>query len=137
MKQESYAINIDHADYKATNAMEIAQQQTHLTKNHQKDLVVFLQKYQKPFSGKLGKYGGKKIKLEVHPDAIPVHARPYSVPRSQLNVFKRELEHLIEIGVLKFMRATEWASPSFIQQKKGNTVRWLLDFRELNKVLKR
>jgi hypothetical protein len=48
-----------------------------------------------------------------------------------------EIKRLTEIGVLECQPLSEWAAPSFIQQKKNNTVRFLSDFRELNKRLVR
>jgi hypothetical protein len=39
--------------------------------------------------------------------------------------------------VLEFQPASEWASPSFIIPKKDNTVRFISDFREVNKRLVR
>ena len=134
---ENYATNIDPADYKEYDPEAIAKEQTHLTKEQQTDLSQLLTKYTKLFSGQLGKYEGAQVHLEVNKTAQPKHARPYSVPRSQLELFKNELEHLTEIGVLSRVGSTEWASPTFIIPKKDNKVRWITDFRELNKVLKR
>eukprot|EP00804_Cyclotella_cryptica_P006302 CCRYP_010141-RA/>CCRYP_010141-RA protein AED:0.41 eAED:0.30 QI:0/-1/0/1/-1/0/1/0/449 len=45
----------------------------------------------------------------------------------------KELKKLCDLGVLQWQRASEWASPSFIVPKKDQTVRFLSDFREVNK----
>ena len=43
----------------------------------------------------------------------------------------------MELGVLEWQPASEWAAPSFIQPKKNGEVRFLTDFRKLNKMLVR
>ena len=134
---DSFTSEILQADYKSVDTGEVAREQTHLTKDQQKDLTKLLSEFKQLFSGKLGKYEGKKVHLEVEKDARPKHAKPYSVPHTQMNLFKEELTRLVNIGVLRPIGATEWASPTFIRPKKDNAVRWLTDFRELNKVLKR
>lgn len=133
---DSFTSEILQADYKSVDTGEVAHEQTHLTKDQQKDLTKLLSEFKQLFNGKLGKYKGEKVHLEVEKDARPQHAKPYSAPHTQMNLFKEELMRLVNIGVLRPIGATEWASPTFIRQKKDNTVRWLTDFRELNKVLK-
>ena len=50
--------------------------------------------------------------------------------------FWQELRNLVQDSVLKPCGATNWASPTFIIPKpQSNTVRWVSDFREFNKVL--
>ena len=52
-------------------------------------------------------------------------------------MFKRELDHLIKIGVLEHSGASQWASGTFIIPKKDGCVRWISDFHALNKCIKR
>eukprot|EP00804_Cyclotella_cryptica_P025111 CCRYP_012972-RA/>CCRYP_012972-RA protein AED:0.26 eAED:0.46 QI:0/0/0/1/0/0/3/0/280 len=49
----------------------------------------------------------------------------------------KELNQLCGLGVLELQPKWEWASPSFITAKKDRTVRFLTDFREVNKRLVR
>ena len=85
------------------------------------------------FDGTLGDFKTDPIKLNLRKDTKPYHGRPYPIPHSQLRVFKKEVERLVELGVLKRQPESEWGSPTFIIAKKNGTVRFLSDFREVNK----
>ena len=66
----------------------------------------------------------------------PVHAKPYPTQFLHTSTFQKELHHLCKIGVLQEAPyPTQWASPTFITPKKDGRVRWVSDFRELNKAL--
>jgi hypothetical protein len=75
--------------------------------------------------------------LELLPGAKPIHAKPYSIPRTQREVFQKELQWLVQLGVLSRVGWTKWASPSFIIPKKDWTICWISNFWQLNKVIQR
>ena len=125
------------AKYENTSPKEVADAQQHLNQKEKQHLEDVLAKYSELFDGKLGLYPHRKVHLELLPNSVPVHSRPYAVPKTHEGAFKKELDHLIEIGVLKRVGPTEWGSPTFIVPKKDGRVRWVSDMRALNKCLKR
>ena len=60
----------------------------------------------------------RKFHICVEEYAIPKHSRLYTVPRVHLETFKKELQHLVELGVLEPQGTSEWALPTFIITKK-------------------
>ncbi|KAG7369920.1 reverse transcriptase RNA-dependent DNA polymerase [Nitzschia inconspicua] len=61
---------------------------------------------------------------------------PSLVPRNLMKVFKEELDRLVQIGVLEKCGYSEWIAGTFIIPKKDGRIRWISDFRTLNKALK-
>jgi hypothetical protein len=87
------------------------------------------------FNGTLGVYPHKKVHNDIDPNAKPVHSRPYPVPQIHFKTFKKELNHLVRIGVLAAQQENEWASPSFFIPKKDGRVCWISNLRQLKKSL--
>jgi hypothetical protein len=135
---ENYAAEILEAKYEKTSPEEVVQLQDHSLDNKQKtELRWVLDAYPKLFDGTLGLYPHQQIHLELEENTTPYHAHHVAIPKAHDEVFKKELKHLVEIGVLRKCGATEWAAPTFIIPKKDGRVRWIADYRELNKFLKR
>ena len=136
---ENYIIHqqIKHSKYEAANLKEVITLQTHLNQEQQRQLFNILELHSELFNGKLGKYPHQKIHLDIQENAKPFHAKPYAVPHIHRQVFKNELKRLCEINVLQQCGRTEWAAGTFIIPKKDGRVRWVSDFRMLNKALRR
>jgi hypothetical protein len=130
--QPSYHPNINKPIFsKQRNPVNTSQQRK------DKTLLGVLSKHAKLFNGTLGRYPREKIHLEVDPKAIPHRSRAYPIPHTHLRLFQDELERLVSIGVLEPQGRAEWISGSFLIPKKDSTVRWISDFRALNKAIKR
>jgi hypothetical protein len=96
-----------------------------------------LNEHNKLLDGILGVYPHRKFHIDLMPESVTKHFRPYAIPVIHLEAFKRELIYHVKIGVLYPQGASEWASPTFIAPKKDGRVCWVSDLRELNKVVKR
>ena len=123
--------------YEAIDTNELAQSQIQLMPNQRTELACLFCKFPKLFDGELRTYLHHQYHLELQDGAKPVHSRPYGVPFTQQDAFKHELDHLVKIGILERSGALQWASGTFIIPKKDGRVRWISDFRALNKCIKR
>jgi hypothetical protein len=122
---------------KKVNVDDVVEQLTHLSKSQRDYIHTVLKKFTKLFDGTLGVYLHRKFHIDVMPGAKPKHVRPYTIARIHLDPFKKELDHLVRIGVLSPQGASEWGSPTFITPKKDGRICWVSDLRELNKVVLR
>ena len=66
---------------------------------------------------------------------MPKHHKPFPVPKIHEVTLRNELNRLCKIGVLRNSSDSTWASPTFIIPKKNGTVRFISDFRYVNKCL--
>ena len=63
--------------------------------------------------------------------------RPYPLPRVHEEMFRKEVEIIVSLGVFEEANESKYGAPSFAQQKaKMNCVRFLSDFRNLNRHFK-
>ena len=141
-QESKTAINL--SKYDNPDIDQVVRSCNHLSQQQQNDLRDVLSKYPVLFNNTLGTYPDEKIHLDLKENAIP-HCQPraYSVPHNHRDVFKAELDRLVKIGVLEEGSRSEWIAGTFIIPKKllpgekTPRVRWISDFRGLNKYLKR
>ena len=108
----------------------------HLSDDEKNQLHALLKKYEHLFDGTLGTWNNKPYNIELKEGAKPYHRWPFPVPKVHECTLKVELDRLVKLGVLKQINNSKWATPTFIISKKDATVRFILDFRELNKCIK-
>ena len=128
------AVKILDAKYEKADLPTVVEENcSHLTDSERSTLLVLLQKYEELFDGTLGEWDTDPVHLELKKGSTPFRGRPFPVPQIHEATLKREVERLCSLGVIEKQRDSEWGSPTFILPKKEGTVRFLTDFREVNK----
>ena len=126
------------AKYEKANLPDIIQNDcAHLNPVEQMQLLELLTEFEDLFDGTLGDWKTEPVSFELKEGSKPYHGRAYPIAQKHNATVKTEVKRLCEIEVLEWQPASEWAAPLFIQPKKNNTVRFLTDFREVNKRLVR
>ena len=69
--------------------------------------------------------------------AKPVDTRYYPIPRIHRELFRRELQQLVDLGVLRRVAESAYGSPAFLIPKPDSSVRFVTDFRKVNATIKR
>ena len=58
------------------------------------------------------------VDLELKDDVNPVFSRPYPVPRVYEEIFRKEADRIVKLGVLEEEDDSEWGSLSFAHPKE-------------------
>ena len=76
-------------------------------------------------------------RIELFPGAKPVRARQKRMAPDKVQIFRNELDKLLEGGFITQVHNTEWVSPVVIVPKKGGKWRVCVNYRALNQVTKK
>ena len=127
------------AEYLKADIPEIVNENCqHLTELQRRQLIKLLTEFESLFDGTLGDWKTTPVSFELKEGAKPFHARrAFPVPKVYYETLRKEVDRLCEIGVLKRQPESEWASNTFIIPKKNKQVRFISDFREVNRLLVR
>jgi len=127
------AVHILDAKYEKADLQSVVDTNCkHLSLDERQSLLDLLNEFEDLFDGTLGDWKTEPVSFELKEGAKPYHGRPYPVPKVHKETTKKEVDRLVELGVLRWEGESEWASQSFIVSKKDGTVRFLSDFREVN-----
>jgi len=135
--EEHFAQHIADAQYAKADLESIARSQKQLNSFQQDELLEALKKFEDLFQGNLGVWPDTEIGATLVGGATPYHCqRPMRIPHAHYSTLKKEIDCLVSIGVLEEVdgnTAGPWCSPSFIIPKKDGTVRFITDYREVNR----
>ena len=132
------AVKILDAKYEKADLPRVVQENCqHLTRDQRNVLLKLLLNYEELFDGTLGDWDTDPVDFELKPGAKPYHGKAFPVPHIHKETLKKEVDRLVELGVLVKQPNSEWGCPTFIIPKKNRTVRFVSDFREVNKRIKR
>ena len=72
-----------------------------------------------------------EVTLKVERDAIPVYKKARTVPYNLKPLVEKELQRLEDLGVIKPITFSEWASPTVnVVKSDGKNIRICADFKE-------
>ncbi len=141
-EDEGFAAQILDSKYEKQDLRKVADQQIHLKQQQRNSLYdrVFKGR-ERLFAGTLGVWPHEQVSAKLKPDAVPYHCqRPMRIPHIHLETLRKEVDRLVKTGVLQEVdgaHAGPWCAPSFIVAKKDGRVRFITDYRELNKWIQR
>ena len=90
----------------------------HLNTNEKKKIYELLLKYKDLFNGTLIEWKMDLVDFEMVEDAKLHSQRHYPVPRLYKDTLKKEIDRLVDLGVLEPIQESEWGSLTFIIQKQ-------------------
>jgi hypothetical protein len=109
----------------------------HLEAALQHCYLKLLEEFYDLYNGRLGRIRLPDYVLPLTTDYEPSHAKPYSVARSQEESARREMKRLLDLDVVEQIYGSEAAAPAFFLLKPSGALRLLVDFRRLNRFLRR
>ena len=87
--------------YQKSDLRKIVLNSKNLSSDEQSMLNDVLTKYEFFFDIILGTWKTKPLYIELHQGAKPYHSSSYPVPRAHEAIFRKEVENLCQLGVIK------------------------------------
>ena len=89
-------------------------QRQNLTMTQRNDLLQLLKKFEELFDGTLGTWKIYSFDFKLKEGGKPICLRPYPVPKVYEEIFKNEVEHLVQLGFVEVANDSEWGSHTLL-----------------------
>eukprot|EP00986_Skeletonema_menzelii_P017026 scaffold17078_cov211-Skeletonema_menzelii.AAC.1 len=111
-EETARAVKILDAKYEAADLEKVVEENCqHLSNTQRMKLLELLKKHEKMFSGQLGEWKGEEVHFDLKPGVKPFRGRPFPVPQIHKATIMKEINRLIDIGVLEQVQEADWLSP--------------------------
>ena len=138
-EQEDQMNKMLDCDYSKVDIKKIVNE-LNLTLASKIKLKTTLKKFPELFGGGLGKLKNGVASINLMEGATQVARTYYNLPKAYEETARKEIKHMVEIGVLKQLspfEETTWAAPSFGTPKKTSDIRIVTDLRKMNTWIQR
>jgi len=88
------------------------------------------QRYKEVFEPAIGTIKNFKASIYLKPSSVPKFYKSRQIPFAQLDKFKEEAQRLIEAGIWKPIKFSNWASPTGLAPKPGGALRICGDLKQ-------
>jgi RNase H-like domain found in reverse transcriptase/Reverse transcriptase (RNA-dependent DNA polymerase)/Integrase zinc binding domain/Integrase core domain/Chromo (CHRromatin Organisation MOdifier) domain/Retroviral aspartyl protease len=105
----------------------------HLGVTERKRVLELLEGYQRMWDGHLGTFTATSHRIQLVPDAHPVHCQPYRAGPRARAAEHEEVQKMLKAGVVE-PAVSEWASPVVLVPKPDGSLRFCVDYRRLNAI---
>jgi hypothetical protein len=103
----------------------------HLTAQERKTVFQMLGKHLSMWDGMLGNVQTTSHRIELVPDAAPVHVQPSRAGARAREAESSEVKRMLKAGIIE-PTTSEWASPVVLIPKPDGSMRFCIDYRRLN-----
>ena len=92
--------------------------------------------YEDVFSNELPRLPPNRVvyfTIELHPGTSPIYMTPHRMTPAKLQELKVQLQELLDMGFIR-PSTSPWGAPMLFAKKKDKTLRFCIDYRQLNMV---
>jgi hypothetical protein len=128
--EESAALGtIDPAETHIT-AIERVSAETYLSQAQKSQLNKLFTEFADVLTDQIGKTENVVHKILLK-DKKPIKQYPYRIPEAKRKEMKKEIDRMLELGVIEPSNS-EFAAPVVLVPKKDGSIRFCVDYRKLN-----
>ena len=111
-------VKIIDSNYAKAEIKQVDDNSTHMNAEEITQLLRLIKYFEELFDGTLVKWDTDPINLELRTSYKPFNSKYYPFPIINKETFRKDLKHLVKIGVLTPVQQGQYGTPLFIIPKK-------------------